>query len=198
MISLKYIRSLDGLRAIAIILVMLFHFGIIGFGWLGVQMFFVLSGFLITGILLNLKDSRERFSGKIKTFYIRRVLRIFPVYYFYLLCFLVCWIIYKYPADFGYKVLYLFTYTYNFTRTFYGWTLSPYFTHLWSLCVEEQFYLIWPFIILILPQRFLKWAMLFCVIAAPVFRFVLLKMLTADTLLDNGDIGDAVYWNTIS
>jgi len=116
--SLGYIKALDGLRAVAIILVMMFHYGIIGFGWLGVQIFFVLSGFLITGILLKLKNEETFFGKKIKRFYARRSLRIFPVYYLYLLVFLLCFIVFAVPADFGYKAPYLFTYTYNYTRTF--------------------------------------------------------------------------------
>lgn len=80
---MTYIKQLDGLRAFAVISVMLFHLGIPFFsaGWLGVPLFFVLSGFLITGILINNKNKPHRF----KNFYIRRSLRIFPLYYFYIL-----------------------------------------------------------------------------------------------------------------
>lgn len=177
---------------------MLFHYGIIGFGWLGVQLFFVLSGFLITGILLKLKHEQSSFTDKIKRFYARRSLRIFPVYYLYLFVFLLCFLLFHFPADFVYKAPYLFTYTYNYSRTFEGFTLTPYFTHLWSLCVEEQFYLVWPFIVLLTSRKNLKRIMLLFVILIPVFRYILFLLLQKNPSLDNGDIGDAVYWNTIS
>ncbi|HEX2697603.1 MAG TPA: acyltransferase family protein, partial [Anaerolineales bacterium] len=77
------ITGLDGLRAIAFLMVFAFHTRHLEFGWMGVQLFFVLSGFLITGILLNIKDSLAGKQFFVK-FYGRRFLRIFPLYYFYL------------------------------------------------------------------------------------------------------------------
>src|SRR3990172_1921126 len=76
--------GLDGLRAVAFLIVFFFHTRNLPFGWLGVQLFFVLSGFLITDILLRMKENlpRREFFTK---FYGRRFLRIFPLYYFYLL-----------------------------------------------------------------------------------------------------------------
>src|ERR1700691_4200678 len=87
-----YIPELDGLRALAVILVLLVHFGpqadigsglwkLESVGWMGVDLFFVLSGFLITGILLDTREERFYY----RNFYIRRTLRIFPLYYFVLL-----------------------------------------------------------------------------------------------------------------
>src|SRR5512138_3827702 len=77
------IPGLDGLRAIAILMVFASHTDLVEFGWVGVQLFFVLSGFLITGILLDMKESLP--AGKyFAKFYGRRFLRIFPLYYFYL------------------------------------------------------------------------------------------------------------------
>ena len=77
------IPGLDGLRAIAFILVFGIHTDYLGFGWTGVQLFFVLSGFLITGILLDMKADLPS-KGYFVKFYGRRFLRIFPLYYFYL------------------------------------------------------------------------------------------------------------------
>ena len=76
-----YIRSLDGLRAVAILLVMSYHGELDRFGWTGVQLFFVLSGFLITGILWNERSRPGSNSFKFKKFWVRRALRIFPLYF---------------------------------------------------------------------------------------------------------------------
>ena len=97
-----YIRSLDGLRAVAILLVMLFHFFfILEIGWIGVQIFFVLSGFLITTILLKSKE--HSFTSYVKRFYWRRALRIFPLYYFYLLAVTGIYWLTKTPESFPQK-----------------------------------------------------------------------------------------------
>ncbi|MBK9210268.1 MAG: acyltransferase [Anaerolineales bacterium] len=77
------IAGLDGLRAVAFLIVFFFHTRNLPFGWMGVQLFFVLSGFLITNILLRMKDQLPRREFFVK-FYGRRFLRIFPLYYFYL------------------------------------------------------------------------------------------------------------------
>ena len=80
---MKYFKGLDGLRGIAFLLVFLFHAHFGYFGWVGVQLFFVLSGFLITGILLDMKRALPTLGYFVK-FYGRRFLRIFPLYYVYL------------------------------------------------------------------------------------------------------------------
>ena len=74
---MKHLPALDGVRGIAILAVIAFHSHVLGFGWAGADLFFVLSGYLITGILLRTRDD----PGYFRTFYIRRVLRIFPLYY---------------------------------------------------------------------------------------------------------------------
>ena len=79
-----YIKSLDGVRAIAIILVMTFHAELNHFGWMGVQLFFVLSGYLITSILWKEKFKPETISFRLKKFWVRRSLRIFPLYFGFL------------------------------------------------------------------------------------------------------------------
>jgi len=149
----SYYPALDGLRGIAILLVVLYHnFGFISqsyFGWLGVDLFFVLSGFLITSILIN--EVNE--AGFLKKFYVRRVLRIFPLYYLVLVIFLlVLPAIGFFTSDLEYFVRnqwWLWTYLQNWLFSFQLNEDAKILTHLWSLAVEEQFYLVWPFVILL-------------------------------------------------
>lgn len=164
--SRRYYQSLDGLRAFAILYVFGFHYiapayaghGFWGFGWVGVDVFFVLSGFLITGILLDSRDSSKR----LKDFYARRVLRIFPLFYAVLLLVFVYGLVFhtQFHLLQGLWVLDLGNYAAYLCRSHANPTMMtdivlprnlsipPISTgHLWSLCIEEQFYLIWPFVV---------------------------------------------------
>lgn len=192
-----YIRSLDGIRAIAILLVMAFHFGILRFGWVGVQLFFVLSGYLISQILLKEKDVPVSLGQRLKKFWIRRSLRIFPVYYLYLLIFLVVYLVAAFPAHYMQDLPYLLTYTYNLTRIGAAWHENPVYTHFWSLCVEEQFYLFFPFIIFLLPLRSLKKLTWVILLAAPVFRW-LLSLLLVQYGKSSFEVFDVIYWFPLS
>jgi peptidoglycan/LPS O-acetylase OafA/YrhL len=116
-------------------------------GWIGVDLFFVLSGFLITGILCDTKDSGSYF----RTFYIRRCLRIFPLYYATLFVFLVVlpWI---FASDGRLQYLtehavWYWTYLSNVLVARIGWHPLGMLDHFWSLAVEEQFYLVWPIVV---------------------------------------------------
>ena len=148
---------MDGLRGIAILLVVFYHnFGFIKyffFGWLGVDLFFVLSGFLITDILLKTVNK----PGYFKNFYAKRVLRIFPLYYVSLIIFLLILPRIKdFPLDFSFYVdhqWWFWTYLQNWFLIFYdvGNTTTA-IQHYWSLAVEEQFYLVWPFVIFLIRK----------------------------------------------
>src|ERR1700753_2717510 len=137
-----YIKSLDGLRAIAVVMVMTFHAQITHFGWMGVQLFFVLSGFLVTGILWNEKYSDTAVGYKLKKFWVRRTLRIFPLYFTYLLVLSVCFIAFRLPRFYPDHAASLFTYTFNLSKAipFWqskgSWQGDPAYTHLWSLSIE--------------------------------------------------------------
>ena len=152
MSSMRYIKQFDGIRFIAIALVLLQHFAYsignrLSAGYFGVELFFALSGFLITRIIY---DSRGSIGSIYKKFIGRRALRIFPIYY------LVIGILYFTGDPWANKyIVPLSTYTFNYTIAEHGLKGIP-FIHVWSLCVEEQFYIIWPFIILLLRNRF-KW-----------------------------------------
>ena len=159
------IAGLDGLRAIAFLIVFFFHTRNLPFGWLGVQLFFVLSGFLITDILLRMKEKlpRREFFTK---FYGRRFLRIFPLYYFYLI--LLTALIFLLPvldlkglrteisAKFFNQIWVATFYAYDFFHASSFFVRSHFFAHLWSLSVEEQFYLIWPLLIFLTPREKFK------------------------------------------
>jgi peptidoglycan/LPS O-acetylase OafA/YrhL len=191
----SYIRSLDGLRALAVTLVMLFHFQLLDSGWMGVQIFFVLSGFLITRILLN--ERAQELGFYLKRFYWRRSLRIFPLYFTYLLLITGVFMFVQMPESALGKLPYLYTYTFNFTRLSPEWTHSPLFTHFWSLSVEEQFYLAWPLLIFLVPLRALKWTLLGIIASGPVIRYLLGRWLIGSEL-DDQTAGEAIYWFTLS
>jgi peptidoglycan/LPS O-acetylase OafA/YrhL len=192
-----YIKSLDGVRAIAILLVMTFHVGLTHYGWLGVQLFFVLSGFLITGILWKERFKENNLSDKFKKFWVRRSLRIFPLYFGWLAIFGLTFLFVKFPSYYPAMIPFLGTYSFNFTRTFATWEVTPLFTHLWSLCVEEQFYLLFPLIIFLCPARFIRFFMVAVLLLSPFNRYLLGEYYKAKGLAP-AVVADAVYWNTIS
>jgi len=170
------IPGLDGLRAIAYLFVFFFHAHYLDVGWVGVQLFFVLSGFLITGILLDMKEAMPGKDYFIK-FYGRRFLRIFPLYYFYLIAagIITTWLLsisYRtgYLKSFEEQVRYAFFYVYNFAMATVIKDSSFLLEHLWSLSIEEQFYIFWPLVILLTPKRYQKGLFLVLIGLGPVFR----------------------------
>ena len=173
------IPGLDGLRAIAFLMIFGFHTDHLPFGWLGVQMFFVISGYLITGILLRMREKLPPWEYFLK-FYGRRFFRIFPLYYFYLLLIFIL-SIWAISISFKPKMMhvvvdqiwYAVLYVYNFYSTLRGFNSSPFLDHLWSLSVEEQFYIIWPLLIFFINEKHLKKLFLAGIIAGPVFRFLI-------------------------
>ncbi len=158
---LKHIPHIDGIRFMAAILVVLSHyFTELGYsshfpiGAFGVQIFFAISGFLITGILLKQKNEVSLEYKKrvvVRNFFIKRALRLFPAYY-------VLIIVYIFLNHYGLSIAegnwepYFIAYMPNIFFYFNGWQCTV-ANHLWSLGIEEQFYLLWPFIILLLPRR---------------------------------------------
>jgi peptidoglycan/LPS O-acetylase OafA/YrhL len=167
---MRYVPGLDGVRALAVLMVILFHFGYLPAGWVGVQLFFVLSGFLITSILLV--DKSLPFPAYVTRFYWRRSLRIFPLYFAGLAIVAIIWWGFASPRSFADDWLYLVTYTANFGRV-RPEDLGPAFVHAWSLSVEEQFYLVWPFVVYLLPRRIFRNTVIALLLLAPLSRAVL-------------------------
>ena len=161
--------ELDGLRGIAIALVVLFHFGLFPPGWVGVQLFFVLSGYLISDILLTEKG--KPFPAYLSRFYWRRSLRIFPLYFFYLIITSALFAATNEPKSFEIDWPFLVTYTTNFGRLRVS-DVGPAFSHLWSLAVEEQFYLLWPLAVYFCSLASLRRIILATIVLSPVVRAI--------------------------
>ncbi|MDB4939407.1 MAG: Peptidoglycan/LPS O-acetylase OafA/YrhL, contains acyltransferase and SGNH-hydrolase domain [Labilithrix sp.] len=189
--------TLDGLRGIAIFLVVAHMLGLLTtpstavggivsdfftFGWVGVQLFFVLSGFLITGILLDTQRAPNYYAA----FFARRGLRVFPLYYATLFVGLILVPAFVTPPpnlehDRQHQI-WLGTYLSNWTSPYDAGAKA--FTHCWSLAVEEQFYLVWPFVVRRLtPTRCLQ----VCIVLAIVALGVRIAMLA------NGAPHGAIY-----
>lgn len=161
-----HVLELDGLRGIAILVVCIFHFSfvmgscqlplahsfqnIVWIGWCGVDLFFALSGFLITGILLDTRHSATYF----RTFYVRRALRIFPLYFAFLAIMLglvhhLLWR-HRYP---GITTWWYLVYLQNWKPNHTAGDLHV--DHLWSLAIEEQFYMVWPLFLWLTPRKWI-------------------------------------------
>jgi peptidoglycan/LPS O-acetylase OafA/YrhL len=159
--NLAYFPALDGVRAVAFLMVFATHYLQLPWGWTGVNVFFVLSGFLITGILYDTGGQPHC----IANFYLRRALRIFPLYYGLILLLVLLYPIFRWQWSWAWLIWPGYvgniarllqpdapgshTATLEFaqliSRTFPK--VQLYLGHLWSLCVEEQFYLVWPWVV---------------------------------------------------
>jgi len=182
------IRELDGLRGLAIFIVLIHHFWpggdspagrfgpIAHLGWMGVDLFFVISGFLICGILMDTVKDQYYF----KNFYARRFLRIFPLYYLFLILAFTLIPAAQSGADYFDKAfvrqsgnpLWYFLYAGNlreaFTSIYPAYILAP----LWSLAIEEQFYITFPAIVRSINRERLWKLLCFLILFAPLFRTV--------------------------
>lgn len=185
-----FFPNLDGLRFFAFLSVFLFHsfytpdatvqahpvykffYSITRQGALGVNFFFVLSGFLITYLLLSEKQLNGRIA--IKAFYLRRILRIWPLYYLVVLLGFVVfpWL----KANFGVNPLhepaqpiYFLFFLSNFNNLYHG-SDTPTLTLLWSVSIEEQFYVIWPLLVAVVPIKRMAWLFGGVIVVSAIFR----------------------------
>lgn len=173
-----HVKQLDAIRGWAIFLVLLLHFyadqvRILGIGRMGVDLFFVLSGFLITGILLDTKDK----PGYFRNFYVKRILRIFPVYFFVLAL-----ILYVIPVIFINAVpsiqyylqhqAWFWLYAQNWLFSIDGYPTDWVLMHTWSLCIEEQFYMFFPLLVYKFNTKNIIRILIFFIIGANVLRLI--------------------------
>lgn len=181
--SVSRIIELDGIRGIAILPVIAIHsiltvcppgfmHNLVGLGWLGVDLFFVLSGYLITGILLDSINGPNYF----RRFYLRRVFRILPVYYVFVILFFHVgpWI--------GHAAGTLASLNYGRSDEIWYWVYlsnwrdaahqNRYLRHFWSLSIEEQFYLVWPLVVYLSGKVRLKYVCAGFAIVVPFLRYV--------------------------
>ncbi len=175
-VSKGFIPELDGLRGVAILLVMVHRFwprsgvGITadaaGAGWIGVDLFFVISGFLIAGILLDTRGEQ----GYFRNFYARRVLRIFPLYYLFVGGVLLAF--WGNPAfrDHAGSPLWYLGFLGNVPEGLLGHDVPYWLAPVWSLAIEEQFYLTFPLLVYFLDRRRLTIVLIAMFAAAPLIR----------------------------
>ena len=184
---MKQIKGLDTLRAFAVICVIIAHWGPLYYenepvgkfikdffvpdGATGVYIFFTLSGFLITSILLNARfatNNPDRF-GILKNFVVRRTLRIFPLYYIFMFAIMH---VFDFP-DVKQNLPWFLTYTSNILcyKT-NNWNSA---SHTWTLAIEEQFYLFWPWLILFLNEKYLKYLFIVSIITGVITTYIVLR-----------------------
>lgn len=182
-----YRPQIDGLRAVAVVGVLMSHFWFAHAqtGHLGVRLFFVISGFLITERLLDARAAVDAGTagrwGALLRFFVRRALRILPAYYALLLVLLVVDVD-GIRASAAWHVFQLSNIWFALNQAWTPWPIA----HFWSLSIEEQFYLVWPWIILLVPVRHLRTAIWLTIVVGIVFRFVVLATPLAD--------GDVAIW----
>ncbi len=190
----KYVPALDGLRGLAILMVICYHYfpgiRLFSIGWAGVDLFFVLSGYLITGRLQATLDSKHYFENFIKN----RILRVFPLYYAVLIIFFIAVYIHAKDGNSSASTFYsshwvsFFIFTENWSFIFYGLPDDSYLNHFWSLAIEEQFYFFWPWVIyFISPVR--RRLMVICL-------FILGIVITRTYLYEFSSLEFNYYFNT--
>ena len=154
---MRRVPELDALRGLAALVVVLYHIGALDhkfdlhFGWSAVDLFFILSGYLITTILLRHRPTGQFFAA----FYGRRALRIWPIYYLGILALFVLTPLLAVRPPWG-DLLHYLTYTQNFqvyTTGRFSEAGNPLLSHTWTLAIEEQFYMIWPVLVMLAGRR---------------------------------------------
>ena len=200
------IPELDGLRGLAILLVLVFHYisqegltpshslasylqRLVIMGWTGVDLFFVLSGFLIGGILIDVRASPTYY----QTFYIRRLFRIIPIYYGWIFLYIV---LLRFAGPIvrahsnsgvmptaGFPIYLHFLFLQNMGLITLIGLAGAWFGHTWSLAVEEQFYLVSPLLVRTLPVHRLPAFLSAVIVGAPVLRLILLRIVHVEPSL---------------
>jgi peptidoglycan/LPS O-acetylase OafA/YrhL len=186
---MRHSSPLDGIRAIAVLMVMCFHYGYFAAGWVGVQIFFTLSGYLITGILSQSRGNS--FAAFMGIFYWHRAVRILPLLFMFIFVVALIYAIFGAPISFRSDWPWLVTFTANFARM-RPVDVGPCFVHIWSLAVEQQFYLVWPALLFFLPPRGFRFAVAGILAFSPFLRLALFHGLV-EFGYDEQYAGKAVY-----
>lgn len=171
---MKHNPQLDAMRAVAAFAIIAHHYLLFPAGWIGVQFFFVLSGFLISGIIIKGKEQYQE-AGIIaffKTFYQRRMLRLFPLYYGYVFILALFYLFARKPEAFNIEWPWILTYSLNFRWLFHNYNFHMVYGHLWSLSAEWQFYLVWPLFLWYLPKKHTTKVLFWLIPLAMVIRIV--------------------------
>lgn len=204
--KMYYIKQLDSLRAIAVILAIISHWILptnainkIPNGAIGVDIFFVLSGFLITRILFEARNNGELLNISkatiLKKFYLRRTLRIFPIYY------LVIFLLLFFSKSTGTNIQSTYIYFLTYTSNFYFYNTQQWdglLSHLWTLAVEEQFYLIWPLIILFINKKYFPCVLAIFILIGIISQYILegirMNVILPHTCFDAFGLGAVLSW----
>lgn len=190
--TLSYFPGLDGLRGLAVLLVIAFHFGVLEFGWAGVALFFVLSGFLITRILLETKDlGLGQFLGR---FYWRRILRILPLYFGFVLSVGLIFAITGSPAWFSKHFPFLASFSYNFYVAVFRSGNEAIFHPLWSISLEEQFYLLWPILTFAFSRKAIGILAILLILLSPCIRIWEMLSLSQSERLQSAPVWQLLYY----
>lgn len=188
--------ALDGLRAVAMTMVVAQHCHLLPFGWTGVWLFFLISGYVITLGFVGGEYPGRGFAERYRVFMARRAVRIVPAYLLYLAaCVVVLLAIGRHAPLADLPTLLSFTFNWQMIFGFWpGHTDWAPLGHLWTLSVEQQFYLVFPLLALALPQRWQTGVMLFLVAAGPAIRWAWVQwLLTQPGGSDPGWMAFAVY-----
>jgi peptidoglycan/LPS O-acetylase OafA/YrhL len=186
------IHSIDALRAFAMTMVIAQHCGLLPFGWTGVWLFYVISGFVISRNLIAERDTlRPAPVGHYLSFVIRRLFRIVPPYAAYVaICLIVIRLLgAREPFQ---EITYLATFTYNWRMIFSSEPQFVAFGHLWTISVEEQFYVLFPVLILLLRRDRAILGLVAVICAAPVVRNLMAEQMAAHSW-DPGRIAFGIY-----
>ncbi|HWC78647.1 MAG TPA: acyltransferase [Pseudonocardiaceae bacterium] len=162
--------ALDGLRGLAVLGVVAFHVGVLPFGWLGVPVFFVLSGHFITRVLLERRSSGR--AAMLRDFARNRALRLAPLYLLACLALTVLAVTGGGPRQLAGDLPYLWTWTYDLHPLVAGFVDNNLYDHLWSLAVEVQLYLVWAGLALWLSRRWFVRVVLALAVGGPVVRLL--------------------------
>jgi peptidoglycan/LPS O-acetylase OafA/YrhL len=166
-----YVSEVDALRGLAMTGVVAQHCGLLPCGWTGVWLFYVISGFAITSSLLASDEARRSKQALIRNFYVRRGLRIWPLYFTFVLGNMIAGVMAG-RSDVLASAPWLATFTYNVRMIMHAESWAT-IGHLWTISVEEQFYFVFPFLFAILSRRRLLDVLWLCIIFTPVLRFFL-------------------------